>query len=358
MAGVAVDERVQGGRPVTPEFLTALSGGVVNLRYVSPDGATLTGGPTVTASDREFSAGSGLPHGGELTVVRPADDISRRVSDALLPLVLLAVGLLLAAALAGWLLARALSRPFQELAVAARALARGRTGTTVPHYGPPEAEAIGEALREGLTRLERLREREEQFAISASHELRSPITAMRLRVESLGLHPGLPEDARHEVGELQRGLDRLSAAVLEVLTAAREERSTPVVDAGHLLTETVEAVPTGRARQRVELLVGAAPVLVGVPADAFTDVVAALLGDCLTAGQGTVRLQLTEHVSHVEVVVSDDGERRQAPDLLHPQTAPPQLVEAVTRAESFGSRLMVADAPTQRYRLLVPRSGS
>ncbi|GGM86795.1 two-component sensor histidine kinase [Terrabacter tumescens] len=356
MANVAIDERLSGGGRVTRGFLTALSAGVVNLSYRPPSGAPVSGGPPVTASDREFAASTLRSDGSELTVVRPADDIGRRVTDALLPLVLLALGLMFAAVLVGWFLARRLSRPFQELAFAAGALAHGRTGARVPHYGAPEAEAIGEALREGLARIDDLREREHEFAVTASHELRTPITALRLRVEGLGLHPDLPADARHEVEELQRGLERLSAVVLEVLATARDDRSVHGVDAAQLLVEAVERVPSHRARRRVELAPASGAILVDAPADAFTAVVAALVMDCLSSGAGLVRASVRQEATHVELVVSDEGPRRTPPDLVHARTAPVHLAETVGTAESFGGRLLVVDAPTHRYRLLVPRA--
>ncbi len=357
MATVAVDERLAAGRPVTPEFLTALSSGVVSIRFQPAGGTPVTGGPPVSATDREFARSTSRPDGSQLTVVRPAEDIGRRISDVLLPLVLLALGLVLAAAAAGWVLARRLSRPFQQLAVAARALARGRTGVEVPHYGVPEAESIGAALREGLSRLDRMHEREQQFAVNASHELRSPITALKLRVEGLGLHPGLPDDARAEVEELHRGLDRLSNAVVEVLESARDERDAgaKAVDATPLLTEAVERLGPRRVRRRVEVTAPGG-VLVDVPADPLTEVVAALLDDCVGTGTGTVRAEVTDRGTHVEVVVSDEGPPRATPDLVHPDSAPRHLAAAARTAESFGGRLMVADAPTHRYRLLLPRS--
>ena len=52
----------------------------------------------------------------------------------------------------------------------------------------------------------------------------------------------------------------------------------------------------------------------------------------------------------------DEGPPRAAPDLVHPESAPRHLAGAALTAESFGGRLMVADAPTHRYRLLLPRS--
>ncbi len=359
MVGVAIDERLHGGRPVTPEFLGALSGEVVGIRYRPRDGAVVTGGLAVADSDREYAAGATRPDGAELTVVRPAEDIGRRISDALLPLVLLALGLIAAAALAGWLLARHIARPFQELAEAARGLARGRRGVAVPRYDVAEADAIGIALREGLSRLERLQEREEQFAVSASHELRTPITALRLRVEGLALDPDLPGSARADVDELGRGLERLSTAVVDVLDAApsRRDRVVQAVPAATLVAEAVQRVTPRRARRRVRQDIADGIRLV-VPADPFTGAVASLVQDCAQAGRGRVSIALADRGSHLELTVTDEGPRRGEPDLLHADRASATLAAAVTGVESFGGRLMVADTPTHTYRLLLPRAGS
>lgn len=355
MADVAVHERLDGGGRVTPAFLTALSDDVVAISYQTPEGDSVTGGVPVAASDRQYAASSTLGDGALLTVVRPSADVSRGISEALLPLVLLALGLLVVAGIAGWLLARRLARPFQELADAARGLARGHAHVVVPHYDVAEAEAIGTALREGLARLDGLLEREREFAVSASHELRSPITSLRLQVEGLGLHPGLPDDARTDVDGVLRGIDRLSAAVAEVLDVARLQRSgeTATVDAAPLVAEAVRRVTPRRARRRVQQRV-ADGMLLRVPVDPFTDVVAALVSDCVRHGTGRVLVEAADRTSHVEIVVADEGPRRGVRDGGHAAPTAATWGSLVTAAESFGARLLVADEPHHRFRLLLP----
>jgi signal transduction histidine kinase len=358
MAVVAVDERLASGRSVTADFLDALSDGVVAISYRSPTGEVVSGGVPVRGSDGRYTATRTLAPGGTLTLVRPSSDVEDQISTSLLQIVVLAIALVVLAALAGWWLSRRLARPFQELAVVARGLARGRTDVRVEHYPVAEAEAIGTALRDGLARLDGLLDREREFAVSASHELRSPITALRLQVEGLGLHPALPEDARADVDDILRGLDRLSNAVIDVLDTARTHRGSegPAVDAGSLVLEAVERVTPARARRRVERRV-ADGVLLHVPADPFTDVVLALVTDCLRHGTGTVVVELADRGSHAELVVADEGVRRGAPDVLHAETRAADLAPSVAAAEAFGARLVVADERTHRFRLLLPRGG-
>jgi signal transduction histidine kinase len=360
-AVVAVDERLRSGRPVDGAFLDGLSGGAVAITYRSGGDGAVTGGAPIPGSDGEYAVTRPVGHGATLTVVRPSADVEDQISSSLLRIVVLAIALMLLAALTGWWLSRQLARPFQELAGVARALARGRTDVRVAHYDVAEAEAIGTALRDGLARLDGLLDREREFAVTASHELRSPITALRLQVEGLGLHPALPEDARADVDDVLRGLDRLSTAVLDVLNVARIHRGAdePAVDAGALVAEAVGRVTPRRARRRVEQRV-ADGVLLPLAADAFTDVVHALVTDSLRHGAGPVVVELTDRGSHAELVVADGGPRRCAPDVLHADLSPglsPALVPALAATEAAGGRLFVADEPTHRYRLLLPARG-
>lgn len=118
--------------------------------------------------------------------------------------------------------------------------------------------------------------------------------------------------------------------------------------------EAVDLLPSRRSRRRVAVASAAGTVPVDVSADAFTDVVTALLDDCLTGGRDAVRAEVSDHGTHVELVVSDKGPRRSSPDLVHAGTVPSHLAQALTTAEFFGGRLMIVDAPTHRHRLLVP----
>src|SRR5690606_34813445 len=135
-----------------------------------------------------------LPGGGSLTLSRSRDLINQRISDALVPLIAVGLGLTVLAAGFGYVIARRLSRPFGELAVAAERLGSGRFDVDPPHYKIPEAEAIGDALRGSSERLAELVRREREFAANASHQLRTPITALRLELEDLSLWPQTPPE--------------------------------------------------------------------------------------------------------------------------------------------------------------------
>ncbi|MFD1933809.1 sensor histidine kinase [Nonomuraea mangrovi] len=114
---------------------------------------------------------------------------------------------------------------------------------------PDELHALARTANRTLDRLEAAVEQQRRFASDASHDLRSPITAMRAQVEEALLHP---DDAEWEqTGHaLLASLDRLQAIVTDLLTLARldahEPQASESVDLAQLVTDELE----GRTRSK------------------------------------------------------------------------------------------------------------
>jgi signal transduction histidine kinase len=129
----------------------------------------------------------------------------------------LAAGMLLAFGLAG-----SLSRPLTRLAAAAKRLGHGDLSARAGDVGGArEVEELGQSFDEMADRLERSAQAQREFVANASHQLRTPLTAMRLRLE--GAIAEAPNDAvrqRLEAAELE--VDRLSGIVDRLLMMARE----------------------------------------------------------------------------------------------------------------------------------------
>ena len=111
-------------------------------------------------------------------VAAPMREVDRLVSAALPSLLALGSALVVLAVVLGALVAAGLSRPFQQLAGAANALARGRSDLRIPRTRISEARAIGTALQGGAEQLRGSLERERALALRASHELRTPLTCL------------------------------------------------------------------------------------------------------------------------------------------------------------------------------------
>lgn len=156
----------------------------------------------------------------------------------------LAAGLLLA-----FMLADSLARPLARLAASARRLGRGELETrTEGVEGAREIRELAASFDEMADRLERTVRAQREFVANASHQLRTPLTGMKLRLESAAADA--PNDeARAQLAAAEREVDRLSAIVDRLLVMSREiESGEPVhVSVGEAVQRAVD-----RWRERAE----------------------------------------------------------------------------------------------------------
>ena len=130
-----------------------------------------------------------------------------------------AVVLLIAIAL-GVVLARLVRRPLESLTSAATALGAGDLSVRSELTGPPETRAVAAAFNLMAARLDELVRAQQSFAADAAHELRTPLQALRLRLENLegAVAPAGRRDYEAAYGETLR-LSRLVTGLLELARA-------------------------------------------------------------------------------------------------------------------------------------------
>jgi two-component system sensor histidine kinase BaeS len=132
-----------------------------------------------------------------------------------------AVGVALAALLSAWL-ARSIVRPIRRVAAASNSLASEQVFAPLPIEGSAELVSLATAFNEMAAQLARSRETERNFLLSVSHELKTPLTAIRGYAEGLSEGAFAPEDAARTILVESRRLERL---VRDLLDLARMNRS-------------------------------------------------------------------------------------------------------------------------------------
>jgi signal transduction histidine kinase len=146
--------------------------------------------------------------------------VHSRIRRGVLALVAIgAFALILGLALA-WFLASSLSRPLRNLAATARRLEAGDLGARAEVTGAAEQREVSAAFNDMAERLGVVLAAQREFVADASHQLRTPLTGLRLRIESARAKSGPGAAAELEAAE--REAERLARLLTSLLTLARE----------------------------------------------------------------------------------------------------------------------------------------
>lgn len=230
-AGTALDTALAGQQFSGPDSVWPWVGGLLVVAVPINDGGEVLGA-VVTAT--------------------PAGRVRRTVTTWWL--LLAGIGLLAVLAcvstafgLAGWVL-----RPVTELDAVTHEIAEGHRAARVRlRLGPPELRRLAASFNNMADVVSDVMDRQRAFVAHASHQLRNPLTALRLRVEELG--PSLADaDGRTEHRLALEETDRLATvldALLTLARAEREENQRVTVDAAATAASRVAAwLPLARHR--------------------------------------------------------------------------------------------------------------
>jgi signal transduction histidine kinase len=130
-----------------------------------------------------------------------------------LQIIIAAIVAILTASLAAAFIARRVARPLSQLAASASTAARGGKAVLVPEEGPDDVRRAARAFNAMTDQVSRTMERQRQLLSAVGHDLRTPITALRISVEFIG-----DEEVRER---LQKNLEELQDLTDAVLSAAR-----------------------------------------------------------------------------------------------------------------------------------------
>jgi hypothetical protein len=260
-----------------------------------------------------------------------------------------------AAGMAGFLVATALSAPFQRLAIAAGALGRGRFDLELPSTKIPEARAIANALRSSALALEDRVHRERAFAEHASHVLRTPLTGIRIELEDLSLRDDLPDDAQEVVTRCLARVEDVSAVAAELVDITR--RGSLVVGAEVPLSE----LSTQLAQRWADRLAARNRALTAAvdgdltltytpgPVEHATDL---LLADVVRRGTGAVRIVFhAEPAGQLRITVLCAG---RTPEKDLDRESVDRMAQVRVVVEALGGRV-TGEHPADGVEVLLPR---
>ncbi len=290
-----------------PEFMTALAGSVATGERFS-DTLNLT---LVYVAVPVFSGDRVL---GAVRLTFDKAAIDKEVARQLSGIGLVALTTLLLGAILALILSRSLARGLKELDEAAAAISRGELAARAREdVGPSDIRALAQAFNTMAARVGLLVEEQKRFASDASHQLRTPLTAMMLRLEGLraSLAPTPKTEERFDAIEAEVvRLTRLIDGLLALGRSGADSGGLGSVDASAICAERVaswrnlaeEAGKHVGADIEPGLAVLAVPTAVEQILDVFLDNALAL-----EPAGGTVRVILQRVQDMITLTVEDSG---------------------------------------------------
>lgn len=251
---------------------------------------------------------------GVVRISYPRSVLDDRVDRQLRSLLLagsVSVGTAIAVAL---ILSRYLARPLESLRRVTDEVAAGDLSVEAPEQGPPEIRRLASSFNSMTRRLGGLLDRQRRFAGDASHQLRTPLTALRLRLEQAADELDAdPAAAREHVEAALDETSRLSHLVEQLLHLARAEGAvleTGPVDVTALVRGRVEEWQALAEERGVGISTAVtAPQRVTTSELALREIIDNYIDNALEVSPvgSTVEVLVSTVERGVEIVVRDSG---------------------------------------------------
>ncbi|MFC5148095.1 ATP-binding protein [Streptomyces aureoversilis] len=302
-----VDSRLVGGERVESEVLSEQ---ITDDRYARIE---IPGRPAIEIGER--------PTGGVIVATEPGEQgvlvrveesrstVSREVGRTLLVILAVALLAVIAAVFLAVRQANRLTAPLTDLAETAERLGSGDPRPRHRRYGVPELDRVADVLDSSAERIARMLTAERRLAADASHQLRTPLTALSMRLEEITLTDE-PETVKEEATIALAQVERLTDVVQRLLTNSRDPKSSSAVtfDLDEVIKQQIEEWrPASRSEGRAIVRSGKQGLrAVGTPG-AVAQVLATLIENSLMHGDGTVALRTRVTGNQAVVEVTDEG---------------------------------------------------
>ena len=326
----------------------------VFLQMVAAEVRRQLGGDTRISVDRDGEAGFWVSFriegDDEYWVMLPRERVERSLSQEWLGW---GAAVLLLALAGAYLIMFRVARPLKALAAAARDIGQGRQPPQLAETGPGEIRRVTHAFNQMSSELARLDEDRALILAGISHDLRTPLTRLRLAAEMS------PDDATRE--GISADIEEIDKIIRQFLDFARNTEGEPPepTDLNSVLAHIAE--PLMRRGARIELHLAELPALMLRPL-ALLRLAANLINNALRHGGGTapVEVQTRHEGEYIILEVMDRGPGippEEAERLKQPFT---RLETARTGAASAGLGLAIVERVARghggRFDLL-PREG-
>lgn len=287
--------------------------------------ARLRAGNVVSGTDGKlvFAAAPTVLANGQLIVVVLSRQATSSLPAAWRTFLLAALATLALGIAAAIVLGRRLTRPIRQASAATMSIARGELSTRLPEPSDGEHDELAELARSVnlmATELERARILEQQFLLSVSHDLRTPLTSIRGYAEAISDGAADPVRSADVIRSEARRLERLVADLLDLarLRAKGFSLHTEPVDLVALGIVAGQGFEPDAADRQVAIRhIGGGQLPVLADHDRLAQVAANLLENALKYARSEVTITTARDGDWAVLAVDDDGPGIDAADLAH-----------------------------------------
>lgn len=303
----SVESDVLEKKPIDPGALSDLLATGRYARITIPGREPVEIGTRITDS---VIRGTARGEQGETVVVEESrSTVTREVGRTLAVVGAVALLAVVAAVLLAVRQANRLASPLTDLAETAERLGSGDPRPRHKRYGVPELDRVADVLDSSAERIGRMLTAERRLAADASHQLRTPLTALSMRLEEITVTEDL-ETVREEATIALTQVERLTDVVQRLLTNSRDPRTGSAVpfDLDEVVKQQLEEWrPAYRSAGRAVVRSGKTGIrAVGTPG-AVSQVLATLVENSLMHGGGTVALRTRVIGNQAVLEVTDEG---------------------------------------------------
>lgn len=230
--------------------------------------------------------------------------------------------------------------PFKRMGRHIRELEAGNAEIGQGHIGYTEMEEINDNVEEVILRLQKLNESREEFVSNVSHELKTPITSIKVLADSLNAQENVPNEMYKEfMQDIAVEIDRESSIINDLLALMRMNKDSSELKVSQVnINEIVEMVikrvtPIANKRNIEIILESFKPVTAEVDEVKFTMAVTNLIENAVkyNVDDGWVRVSLNADMTYFYLKVSDSG-------IGIPEDAQIQVFERFFRVDKARSR--------------------
>ncbi len=250
---------------------------------------------------------------GAVRLTYPSSELNDQINSSIRSLWMVGLISLLSAALIAWLVSTAITRRIRRLSDTAESIADGDLNARVEDAGGGEIADLAASFNVMADRVQGLVERQRDFAGDASHQLRTPLTALRLRMDRAAELMDEDDPAVDHVDAARNEIDRLQRLVDGLLMLARADgrKSVPTpVDISAIARERIESWESLAAERDIAIDLIAPPVAVAfaVPS-AAEQILDNYIDNALEVVPDGSRIvvTITPATHHVQMTVDDAG---------------------------------------------------